>query len=545
MGLAQSSDAGSVRRSFLLGSLAVGLTACSQQDDSAGKADGVRQGSTPEASTGVPELPGDPFTLGVASGDPLPDSLVLWTRLLPTEGPVPERPVPVRWQVATDEQFTEVAAEGVALTDASLGNSVHAVVDGLEAATSYRYRFAVGDWMSPVGRTRTAPAPESSPESVRFAVANCQAWQSGYFAAYRHLAEEPDLDAVLFMGDYIYELESSTAARPHGLTPPATLEEYRAFYELNNSDEGLRAALAAHPWIFTWDDHEVEDNYGGDEQGLIGRNLGQDPAAFPEKRAAAYRAWWEHMPIRTGPPVEGDLMIYRGFRFGELVSLSVVDNRQHRSPVPDAPGAGPRPLGGGPQPPEALDPGAQMLGEEQEEWLLERLAGSGATWNVLAQQSIMAEMNRRPDLDGGGFSLDSWDGYVAARKRLMDVVSGADGGEGVENFVSLGGDIHTSAVTDLLADPTDPSSPVVGTELIGPSVSALELLQPEALAGARSHSYVKLYDIERRGYLLVEFTPEQAVAAYRWVDDALDPESGMSDGPVFVVADGRPGAEPL
>lgn len=534
------------RRGFLAGAVAAGVatsgTACSDDGQGSGSdANGTTPTDGPAGAVPVPDLPGDPFTLGVASGDPLPDGVVLWTRLRPVEGPVPDQPVPVRWEVATDESFAEVVASGVETTDVDLGNSVHADATGLEPDSRYWYRFTVGQHTSPSGRTRTAPLPDADPSSVRLGVANCQAWQSGYYSAYRHLAAEDDLSAVLFLGDYIYELESSTAARPHGLDPPATLEEYRVFYELNNSDPDLRAALAAHPWILTWDDHEVEDNYADDHQGLVGRNLGQDPGAFPAKRAAAYRAWWEHVPVRAGPPVDGSLRIYRSFDFGELVSLSVVDDRQYRTPEPEGLGAGPRPLGGGPRPPEAFAQEAQMLGEEQERWLLERLAESGATWNVLAQQSIMAEMNRRPDLPEGGYSLDSWDGYVAARARLMEVIAGGPDGGPVANFVSVGGDIHTSAVTDLHADPTDSSTPVVGTEFIAPSISALELLQPVAVEGARSHSYVHLYDIERRGYLLVDFTPDSATATYRWVDDALDPDSGISTGPVWRVDTGRAG----
>ncbi|MGI9578684.1 MAG: alkaline phosphatase D family protein [Microthrixaceae bacterium] len=530
------------RRGFLAGAVVLGAAACSDGGDSSEAPEPTDEAS--RASTTAmptPDLPGDPFTLGVSSGDPLPDSVLLWTRLKPAEGPVPDGPVPVAWQVAADEAFESVAAGGTFVTDAAMGNSVHADAGGLDPDTSYWYRFSVGDFESPIGRTRTAPASDANPESVRFGVASCQAWQSGFYAAHERMAAEDDIAALLFLGDYIYELESSTAARKHGMAPPQTLEEFRSFYELNNSDPDLRAALAAHPWIFTWDDHEVEDNYAADEQGLIGERAGGDPAAFPAKRAAAYQAWWEHVPVRSAAPVDGAIDLYRGFEFGGLVSLSVVDNRQYRTPIPEGDGAGPRPLGGGPQPPEAFSSDGTYLGLEQEEWLHGRLAESDATWNVLAQQSITSQMNRRPDLAEGGFSLDSWDGYVAARQRLMDVVAGDDG-EPVENFVSLGGDIHTSAVADLHADPTDLSSAVVGTEFIGPSISARELLQPVALEGARSIPNVKLYDIDNRGYMVVEFTQRSATASYRWLDDPLDADSAVLTDEVWLTRSGEPGA---
>lgn len=555
------------RRGFIAGAIVLGAAACTDDTGSGSDDGGAATGPAPDASAAdptqdsvvpVPDLPGDPFTLGVSSGDPLADSVLLWTRLLPTQGTVPDGPVPVTWQVSPDEEFGSIASEGVFVTDASVANSVHADAGGLDADTVYWYRFRIGDFESPVGRTRTAPDAGSSVASVRLGVASCQAWQSGFYAAHQHIAAEEDLSAVLFLGDYIYELEASTAARQHGMAPPQTLEEFRAFYELNNSDVDLRAALAAHPWIFTWDDHEVEDNYAADEQGLIGERSGGDPADFPAKRAAAYQAWWEHVPVRAAAPVNGEIEIYRGFDFGGLVSLSVVDNRQYRTPIPEGQGAGPRPLGGGPQPPEAFAEDATYLGLEQEGWLRDRLTESEANWNVLAQQSITSQMNRRPDLDEGGFSLDSWDGYVAARRRLMEVVSGAtvidrtgiadgDGvsdGVGVENFVSLGGDIHTSAVADLHADPTDLASRVVGTEFVGPSISALELLQPIAVEGAKSLPNVHLYDIDNRGYMVVDFTEDEARASYGWLNDPLDPDSAVRTEQVWLTRAGSPGAVP-
>jgi alkaline phosphatase D len=523
------------RRSFLAGTAAMGLgvalAACS--DDDAGPA--TAAGSLPP----VPDLPDDPFRLGVASGDPLPDGVVLWTRLLPAAGAASlPTDVPVRWAVTTDAELTDVVADGVAVATAPLGHSVHVDARGLDPATTYHYAFSVGQWASPVGRTRTAPDRGADVDAVRLGVTSCQAWQSGWFTPYRDMAAT-DLDAVVFLGDFIYELEASVAVRPHGLAIPVTLDEFRGFYELNCSDPDLRAARLAHPWIVTWDDHEVEDNYAALQPGALGAEAAAEiPGGFAAKRAAAYQAWWEHQPVRGGPPVDGNLEVHRALRFGDLVTVAVVDTRQYRTPQPTGDGAGnlPRLFGGGPQLPGAFDPAAQMLGEEQEAWLAAVLGDSEARWNLVAEQSVIAPVNRRPDTEGG-YSMDSWDGYVVPRQRLIDTIVD----EEVTNPVFLGGDIHTSAVLDVHRDPTDPSTPVVASELIAPSLSAVELLQPEAVQGARSNPHIKLYDIERRGWLRLELTPDEATARFRYTDTTVV-DAPTTDGTAWRIADGAPGA---
>jgi alkaline phosphatase D len=319
-----------------------------------------------------------------------------------------------------------------------------------------------------------------------------------------------------------------------------TLEEYRVLYSVNKADADLQAAHAAFPWIVTWDDHEVEDNYASLTPGGIGRSLNPDAdAEFPARRAAAYQAYWEHMPLRTGPPgSDGGLRVYRDLRFGDLVTAAVLDDRQYRDPIPDDAGAGalPRPLGGGPQIPEAFDDDRTLLGLEQEAWLENVLRDADTTWRLLVQQTLMAELDRRPDLDDAGFSADTWDGYVAARDRLL----GFAHDEGVTNLVSLGGDIHTAAVADLKPDYKDAASPVVGAELIAPSISALELIAPEAIEGARSNRHVHEYEPSRRGWLLVSVTHERLTGEFRYVLDPLVADSGSESGGTWVVDAGNP-----
>jgi alkaline phosphatase D len=441
--------------------------------------------------------------------------------------------VPVRWELARDVGFADVVADGVAVAEGTHHHSVHVDVGGLDPATEFHYRFRVGGFTSPVGRTRTLPEPGANFDELRFVVANCQAYQTGFYTAYDHLARE-DLDLVFFVGDYIYELENSVAARPHGLDPMQTLPEYRAIYTLTHADPSLQAAHAAHPWVLTWDDHEVEDNYADLEPGRIGLTL--DPGAretFPEKRAAAYQAWWENVPVRPGPPLDGQLKIHREVVAGDLATFAVVDDRQYRDPIPAGAedGALPRPFGGGPQVPEVFDPDRTILGEEQEAWLLDVLGGSTTPWNVLVQQSIVAEIDRRPDLDDAGYALDAWDGYVASRDRLLGFV--AD--EEVPGFVSVGGDIHTGAVTDLRADYKDPGSPLVGAEFVAPSITSTELIQPEALAGSRANPHVHYYEPDRRGYLLCSVTRDRFDAQFRYVTTTAEPSADIEDGPRWRV----------
>jgi alkaline phosphatase D len=532
------------RRGFLLGSLAAGaLTACSGGEARRGAA----TSTTASASTlPVPAFDGPPFGLGVASGDPLPDRVILWTRLVPdvaAGGGAPDVDVPVRWEVADDADFGRTVASGTVVASPAWGHSVHVDADGLEPDSTYWYRFEVGGHQSLVGRTRTAPAVDSSPARLHLAVASCQAWHPGYYTAHRHLAEE-DLDVVLWAGDYIYELNGGPGIRPHQLTKPVDLTGFRRRYAMYKSDTDLQAAHAAHPWLVTWDDHEVEDNYAGmiparsnapDEEAFVAHQ-----EAFPALRAAAYQAWYEHQPVRLDPPEGSRFPIHRRFTWGDLADLWLLDTRQHRTDQPEGPAALARPFGGGPQGPEAFDPEATMLGADQRDWLIEGLLGSAATWKAIATPSVMAEIDRGPEVEGGRFSTDGWDGYVAERNLVLGTASEA----GVDNLISVTGDIHTACVADLKADFQDPASPVVAAELVSPSISSLELISPEMVAGARANDHVHLYDIDRRGYLRCQVTDEGWRADFWLVATTQEPESAIETASSWMVEPDQPGARP-
>src|SRR5262245_14871557 len=335
----------------------------------------------------------DPFPLGVASGDPLPESVILWTRLLRETAPL-THPVPVGWQVAHDERFRRVARAGVGLARRDLGHSVHIDVRGLEPGREYFYRFHALGHLSPIGRTRTAPAAWADPQRLRFGIVNCQDYQNGYWPAYWNLADE-DLDVVFHLGDYIYEYDphsllpdrNHTTPQTPGLDQLSTLDDYRARHAQYKSDAALRAAHAAFPWVVTWDDHETENNYATlvDEIDDTGAAR-QTPEQFAAQRANAYQAYYEHMPIRADlRPGSSDLRIFRRFDFGRLARFNVLDTRQYRT---DQPGGFPGDfglVGAG-----TTNTAGTLTGEAQESWLADGLVHSSARWNVIAQQVMMS-----------------------------------------------------------------------------------------------------------------------------------------------------------
>ncbi|MBA2626018.1 MAG: alkaline phosphatase D family protein [Acidimicrobiia bacterium] len=520
------------RRGFLAAvASGVVLGACSD-DGNGGRAD--REPIRRPTTTGpLPRIEGMPFTLGVASGDPRPDSVILWTRLAPEPtagGGMPDADIPVVWEVATDDRFRSLAAAGVATASPAMAHSVHVDASGLDPARDYWYRFRAGDAESPVGRTRTTPAEDASPERLRFAFASCQNWQDGFWTPYRHLAEE-DLDLVVFLGDYIYESAvNPTAARQHDGPELFDLAQYRNRYGLYKGDAGLQAVHAAAPWLVTWDDHEVDNNYADDLH-----EDGDPPEAFLKRRADAYRAWYEHTPVRLEPPSGPDLEMYRRVGFGDLATFHMLDERQYRSDQPCN-----SPIDAGPACAELDERERTMLGERQERWLLDGLARPAATWDVLANSVILAQVPI-PLGEQEFFNFDQWDGYPPARRRLLDRLAERDGG----NAVVITGDIHASGATDLLADFDDERSKVVGSELIGTSVSSEfdEALIEVFATAAEAAPWVTYYEARQRGYVRCEMTAEEMRADFRHVETTATRRSPIATVSSWAVEAGRPGLQ--
>jgi alkaline phosphatase D len=479
----------------------------------------------------VPRLPAvwaaataaDPFPLGVASGDPLSDGVVLWTRL--------ERPGPVRWEIAEDERFRHRTAAGTVSARPEHGHAVHVDVRGLRPGRWYWYRFIADGETSPVGRTRTAPDPAARVGALRFAFASCQHYEHGYYTAYRHMADE-DLDLVVHLGDYIYEHARDQYPAPGGNVrhheggETVTLDDYRRRLAQYRRDPDLQAAHAAFPFVVTWDDHEVANNYAG----LVPAD---GTGGFARRRAAAYRAYREHMPIRAQSTQRDRLRLYRRLDFGQLVRFHVLDTRQYRSDQPcgdrrsDCDGR--------------RRPGATMMGSEQERWLLDGLRRSPSRWNVLAQQVFLAQFDLVPGPDRG-FSVDGWDGYVAARQRLLDGLAPL----GNANPVVLTGDWHASCVADLKTNFDDPASTVVATEFVGTSISSGGdgSDRPGYVDTALADNPHLRFCNGQRGYVRCDVAPQRWRTDFRTVPYVSRPGAPVSTRASFVVRAGRPGAHP-
>ncbi|MFI5843389.1 alkaline phosphatase D family protein [Catenuloplanes sp. NPDC051500] len=490
------------------------------------------EGGFTHVRAGVQEpLPAGLFTLGVASGDPLPDGVVLWTRLAPDPlrgGGMPDRPVQVEWEVAEDDGFRQVRRRGVAIADPALGHSVHVDVRGLRAGAYYHYRFRAGAEISPAGRTRTAPDVHAQPERLRFAFASCQDYQAGQYTAYRHLVDE-ELDFVAFLGDYIYEgAPNPNAFRRHdGVGEPYTLADYRNRHARYKSDPDLRAAHAAYPWIVTLDDHEIDNNWADE----VPRDPAlQTPEAFRARRVAAFQAYYEHMPLRRSALPQGlDMQVYRRLRFGDLASVHVLDTRQYRSDQPGSLEA-------------AQDPARTMTGPHQEEWLVHGLGTSGTRWNLLANQVMWAQNDRRAGPEAV-FSFDNWDGYRVQRRRLLDYF----GSGRVQNPVVLTGDRHCTWVCDLRTDFDDPASPVVGAELTGtsitsggnPDIAGFHATYDPIMADSPHWKYID----NRRGYVVCDVTAERLLSHLRVVDSVWTDDAAIHTAAEFVTEAGRPGVQ--
>lgn len=473
----------------------------------------------------------DPFTLGVASGDPAPGGVVLWTRLAPHPladdglGGMPDRDVAVEWQVAEDEGFRRVARAGRATARAQDAHSVHVEVDGLRPGAEYFYRFRAGGHISPAGRTRTAPAPGTA-APLTFAAASCAYYEHGYFTAYRRLAERhPDL--VLHLGDYLYEDAAGDEAtlpivRRHTPGKCQTLADYRRRHAQYRTDPDLRAAHAAAPWAVIWDDHEVENNWAGDVPGT-------KVPGFPARKRAAIRAYYEHMPLRPSAfRREGRIGLTRRLDWGGTAALHLLDTRQYRSDQPCDDG-----LRAGCD--ERLDERRALLGPAQLRWLEAGLRGSGARWNVLAQQVFLAQHDLRLG-PGQEMALDGWDGYAAERGRLLDALRSS----GARNPVVLTGDVHVAHACDLRADFDDPDSARVGVELVATSIASDGdgYSDPVENAAVRAENPHIAFVDQRRGYVLAKIGPGELRAEFHALPYITREGAEATVAAAFTVPDG-------
>ncbi|MDN4017811.1 alkaline phosphatase D family protein [Zwartia panacis] len=489
----------------------------------------------------------DPFTLGVASGSPTSDSMVLWTRLgseaLAQTGRAHAH-VPVAWQLAHDEQFTRIAQQGQLTATPELGHSLHAEVSGLSPAREYFYRFIAGDVTSPTGRTRTFPAPDQAASRLRLAYASCQRWGDGFYSAYRDMRGQ-NLDVVIFLGDYIYEYPASPSRDVRVTTGGwvLTLDDYRARYALHKSDPHLQAMHAACPWIVTWDDHEVQNDYAELHAGFSGAPVPD----FAARRRSAYQAFYENMPVRHADfaqllKQQGDqVTVFGSTQFGRLATLYNLDNRQYRHRQACTPGD--RAGGGRINPDQCALLNQEyrtLLGEQQEGWLKRQFERSQTHWNLIGQQSLLGPRN----MGGATPSVwnDGWGGYPAARQRLIDSIRTTR----LKNPVVLGGDVHQNWVGRILSDYARPDSQTVGVEFCGTSITSRNRATEAELAKILQNSPYFLYaNAEYRGYGVVDVQQHTLTTTLRAVKNIRDPNSEVFTLRKFGVDTGRPEVQTL
>lgn len=491
----------------------------------------------------APRFSANPFGLGVASGDPLPGGVVLWTRIAPDPvaedglGGVhePHRPIPVSWEIASEETFGahSIVRRGVEQATPELAHSVHVEVDGLQPDREYWYRFRVGNDVSPVGRTRTAPALDARLGSMAFAFTSCQNLPAGYFTALGHLAQD-DLDVAFHLGDYIYEGGGASAIAGRSHLPAAeifSLADYRIRYGQYKSDSDLQAAHASVAFVVVPDDHEVENNWAG-PYSQPDDEPDQDPAVFLQRRAAAFQAYYENLPLRRSSLPQGpDMQLFRRVRYGQLADFHVLDTRQYRSVQARGNNTELR-----------WDPSRTLLGDKQEQWLLDGMTGSTAAWNILAQQSKVAETDDTPG-EGESYPNDNWDGYAYSRAKLFDAVHEA----GVDNMVVVSGDAHVNMAADLKPRFKDADSPVVGAEFLGTSVSSSGNGTDINATGRRrmaENPHIRFYN-NRRGYQRCMVTPDELRTDFLVMPYVTEPGAPITTRATAYVENGRPGIAAL
>lgn len=497
--------------------------------------------TTPVLSAWVPSA--DVFTLGVASGEPLPTSVVIWTRLVPqpwrADGGMPPQPVAGRWEVADDERFERIVRHGVFRAEPDRAHSVHVEVDGLPSDRRFHYRFIAGGQTSPVGRTRTAPHPMAPVRRLKLALASCQHYEMGYHAAHKAIAAA-DVDFVLFVGDYIYETAASPTwqVRQHAqlLDKDAdlNLSNYRMHHANYKRDADLRACHAAHPWLLTWDDHEVRNDYDG-----LHDPDGMSVAEFTRVRAAAYQAYFEHVPISPKrAPVGPDAAMHAQYRWGDLADIWLLDTRQFRS-------------GNACHWPHAVFSGRMlwqcegaqasdrtMLGGSQERWLAQGLAASTGAWRLIAQTTqITPGVFKTPW--GPLQYADGWDAFPKARERLMAAIAQPKRAD----VVCLGGDVHRHVAANLRLRPGDPRSPILASEFVTSSITTKglsELLNGWLVSGSPDLLHVRS---DQRGFTLIEVTPQQVRSTFMATAHPVMPDSQFHVQGRYVVERGVAGPQ--
>ena len=492
----------------------------------------------PRRVIAAPAFINDPFQLGVACGDPVSDGFVLWTRLAPDPFDplaLPPEAIPVAWEIASDRAMKKIVARGQVLAHPELAHSVHVDVSGLMPGREYFYRFHAGSAVSRIGRALTWPTPRAPVSQLRLAVASCQAYDEGYFSAYRDMvAQDPAF--ILHLGDYVYETTRSTPVRRAPVADAYTLEDYRLLHAVYKTDPDLQAAHAHCPWVYMWDDHEVANDYARDQ---AEKTL--DPAAFLKRRIAAYQAVYEHMPLRIAARADasGRAYMFQRLDYGDLAAFSLLDIRQFRDRI----ACQTETVHGGrvvdtTKCAEVTDPKRTVLGDTQERWFNTNFVKNQAAWNVIAQTLMLSEFDQTTD---AGYSVftDSWGGYPAARRKILNLVRDRK----VANAISLGGDIHSYFVSDIRDNDKDERSPILISEFVGTSITSESTNTALYTSFLPKNPQIKFFDDRKRGYMLCDVTRDVWKTALRTVDDVRVRESRFATLRTFAVENGKSGVQ--
>jgi alkaline phosphatase D len=480
-----------------------------------------------------------PFQLGVASGDPSADGFVIWTRLAPEPFEIgygmPSAPVAVEWEVGDAPNMRNIVAKGTAIAPPELGHAVHVEVGGLQPNRDYWYRFTAGRERSLLGRARTTPALGAALERVRFAVAGCQHYEQGYYTAYRRLAED-NPDFVFCYGDYIYEGRGNRLwngpngpvenVRQHFGGEIYSLDDYRRRYAQYKMDADLQAAHAAAPWFTVWDDHEIDNNWVADLD-----QDGVDPKMFNLRRQMAVQAYYENMPLRASSfPTGTSLQLYRRATYGQLLNLNLLDTRQYRTDQPCGDRFGYC---------DAVEASrAEVIGQVQEKWLTNGLIESKTTWNVLAQQIMMMDLDREPG-DGKAVNPDSWAGYRMPRNRLLQTIRDRK----VGNVVVLTGDEHQNYAGDLYLDGAKAEGAPIASEFVVTSISSGGdgTDQRADMAKIQAVNPILKFNNAQRGYAICDVTPKAFVTEFKVLDAITRRDGKLSTRAKWALEAGKTG----
>ena len=472
-----------------------------------------------------------PFRLGVASGEPTADSVVLWTRLAPDPmhgGGMKPEAVEVGWELAHDSAMRRVFRSGRVSSVPELAHSVHVEVWSLNPGRCYYYRFYAGGEASPTGRTRTLPAPNAEARECSFVTTSCQHWEQGYYTAYDHMADKR-IDFVVHLGDYIYDVSYGGVRTHDPKEPPSTLEDFRARHAQYKTDPSLQRAHAMFPFFIVPDNHDALPD---------GRSTGHYAAV----RAAAYQAWYEHLPIRRFEVrTPGRMPIFQGIDFGRLMRVCLLDTRQQRdSEEVCMDGVDPE-FGFGVYRRECAEDNRRdrtMLGPGQEGWLTAKLRNSPAIWNAIASTVLFAPFRFYRN---GGVSIyrGGWDAYAASRSRVLTTLDQAP----PSNPIVLSGDLHSSWAIDVNRDPDDPDSRTIASEFLCPSISSdwPPQLNDPIEDNLSENPHVRFYDGKKRGYCLHRVDPEGWETSFRTVSSVVQRGAGIDTRARFLVEAGRPG----